>query len=171
MTESRNSEEEDRKPNQAHATQMSKEQPREGLTRKGHAGVSETDQMIAMNTGGKAHSKTKHRPEHQWHPAKRRRPTRSGVRRYRWSYRNSPRAPTGPTQGETPLRKSETRTNDGNRQERHGARRATMRRESTTRPTQRYGGGHAQDIARERQQSPPQKRTRPPPRRSEGWNE
>ena len=33
------------------------------------------------------------------------------------------------------------------------------------------GGGHAQDIARERQQSPPQKRTRPPPRRSEGWNE
>ena len=39
------------------------------------------------------------------------------------------------------------------------------------RPTQRNGGGHAQDIARERQQSPPQKRTRPPPRRSEGWNE
>ena len=33
------------------------------------------------------------------------------------------------------------------------------------------GGGHAQDIARERQQSPPQKRTRLPPRRSEGWNE
>ena len=58
MTESRNSEEEDRKPNQAHATQMSKEQPRKGVMRKGHAGVSETDQMIAMNTGGKAHSKT-----------------------------------------------------------------------------------------------------------------
>ena len=33
------------------------------------------------------------------------------------------------------------------------------------------GWGHAQDIARERQQSPPQKRTRPPPRRSEGWKE
>ena len=58
MTESQNSEEEDRKPNQSHATQMSKEQPRKGVTRKGHAGVSETDQMIAMNTGGKAHSKT-----------------------------------------------------------------------------------------------------------------
>ena len=46
-----------------------------------------------------------------------------------------------------------------------------MRRDRPTRPTQRKGGGHAQDIARERQQSPPQKRTRPPPRRSEGWNE
>ena len=46
-----------------------------------------------------------------------------------------------------------------------------MRRDLTTRPTQRNGGGHAQDIARERQQSPPQKRTRPPPRRSEGRNE
>ena len=44
-----------------------------------------------------------------------------------------------------------------------------MRRDLPTRPTQRKGGGHAQDISRERQQSPPQKRTRPPPRRSEGW--
>ena len=69
--------------------------------------------------------------------------------------------------GETPLRKSETRTNDGNRQRRHGARGATMRRDRPTRPTQRKGGGHAQDIARARQQSPPQKRTRPPPGRSE----
>ena len=34
-----------------------------------------------------------------------------------------------------------------------------MRWDLTTRPTQRNGGGHAQDIARERQQSPPQKRT------------
>ena len=143
MTKSRNSEEEDRKSNQSQATQMSKEQPRMGVTRKGHAEVSETDQMIAMNTGGMAHSKTKHRPELQRHPAKRRRPTRSGVRRYRWSHRNSPRAPTGPTQGETPLSKSETRTNDGNRQERHGARGATMRQDLTTRPTQRNGGGHA----------------------------
>ena len=33
------------------------------------------------------------------------------------------------------------------------------------------GGGHAQDIARKRQQSPPQKRTGQPPRRSEGRNE
>ena len=46
-----------------------------------------------------------------------------------------------------------------------------MRRDLTTRPTQRNGGGHTQDISRERQQSPPQKRTRPPPRRSEGRNE
>ena len=46
-----------------------------------------------------------------------------------------------------------------------------MRRDRATRPTQRNGWRHAQDIARECQQSPPQKRTRPPPRRSEGWNE
>ena len=46
-----------------------------------------------------------------------------------------------------------------------------MRRDRTMIPTQRNGGGHTQDIARERQQSPPQKRTMPPPRRSEGWNE
>ena len=39
-----------------------------------------------------------------------------------------------------------------------------------TRPTQRKGGGHTQDIAREHQQGPPHKRTRTPPRRSEGWN-
>ena len=58
MTESRNSEEEDRKSNQSHATQVSKEQPLTGVTRKGHAGVTETDQMIAMNTGGMSHSKT-----------------------------------------------------------------------------------------------------------------
>ena len=77
----------------------------------------------------------------------------------------------GPTPGETPLRKSEMRTKDGNRPERHGARGATMQRELTMRPTQRNGGGHAQDIARERQQIPPQKRTRQPPRRSEGRNE
>ena len=113
----------------------------------------------------------KHQPEHQRHPAIRRRPTRSGVRRYRWSNRNSPRAPTGPTPGETPLRKSEKRTKDGNRPERHCARGATTRRELTMRPTQINGGGHTQDIARERQQSPPQKRTRLPPRRSEGRNE
>ena len=72
---------------------------------------------------------------------------------------------------ETPHRISDTPTNDGNRQQRHGARGATMRRDRSTRPTQRNGWGHAQDIARERQQSPLQKRTRPPPRRSEGWNE
>ena len=92
----------------------------------------------------------KHRPERQWHTANWRRPTRSG-----WCA----------------FRKSETRTNDGNRQQRHSARGATKRRDRSTRPTQRNGVGHAQDKAREWQQSPPQKRTRPPPRRSEGWNE
>ena len=58
MTESWNSEEEDSKFNQSHATQVSKEQPLMGVTHKGHAGVSETDQMIAMNTGGMSHRKT-----------------------------------------------------------------------------------------------------------------
>ena len=170
MTESWKSVEEDSKANQSHAMQVSKEQPHTGVTRKGHAGVSETDQMIAMNTGGMPHGKQKTPTGAAKAPAKRR-PIRSGVRRYRWSHSNSPRAPTGPMPGETPLRKSETRTKDGNRPERHGARGATMRRELTMRPTQINGGGHAQDIARECQQSPPQKRTRLPPRRSEGRNE
>ena len=44
------------------------------------------------------------------------------------------------------------------------------RRDRQTRPMLRRGGSHAQDIARERQQGPPQKRTRTPRRRSEGWN-
>ena len=51
--------EEDSKANQSHAMQVSKEQPHMGVTRKGHAGVSETDQMIAMNTGGMPHGKQK----------------------------------------------------------------------------------------------------------------
>ena len=38
------------------------------------------------------------------------------------------------------------------------------------RPMQRGGGWHAQDQAIERQLGPPQKWTRTPPRRSEGWN-
>ena len=59
MTESWKSVEEDSKANQSHAMQVSKEQPHTGVTRKGHAGVSETDQMIAMNTGGMPHGKQK----------------------------------------------------------------------------------------------------------------
>ena len=51
--------EEDSKANQTHAMQVSKEQPHPGVTRNGHAGVSETDQMIAMNTGGMPHGKQK----------------------------------------------------------------------------------------------------------------
>ena len=171
MTESWKSVEEDSKANQSHAMQVSKEQPHTGGTCNGHAVVSEIDQMIAMNRAECRTVNRKHRAEQPRHPAKRRRPIRSGVRRYRWSHRNSPRAPTGPMPGETPIRKSETRTKDGNRPERHGARGATMQRELTMRPTQINGGGHGQDIARECQQSPPQKRTRLPPRRSEGRNE
>ena len=52
MTVSLKSEEEDSKANQSHAMQVTKEQPHPGVTRNGHARVSETDQMIAMNTGG-----------------------------------------------------------------------------------------------------------------------
>ena len=51
--------EEDSKANQSHAMQVSKEQSHPGVTRNGHAGVSETDQMIAMNTGGMPHGKQK----------------------------------------------------------------------------------------------------------------
>ena len=118
-----------------------------------------------------AQEKMKHRPELQSHTANWRRPTRSGVRRYRWSHRNSPRVPTEPNAwGDAPPHKRNVHQ-WRNRQQRHGARGATMRRDWSTRPTQRNGWGHAQDIARERQQSPPQKWTRAPPRRSEGWNE
>ena len=60
--------------------------------------------------------------------------------------------PQGPlrnqTHGETPHRISETRTNDGNRQQRHGARGVTMRQDRSTRPTQRNRlrarSGHSQ---------------------------
>ena len=160
MTESWKSVEEDSKANQSHAMQVSKEQPHTGVTRKGHAGVSETDQMIAMNTGGMPHGKQKTPTGAPKAPGKKEETIQVRCK-----------APTEPTPRETPLRKSETCTKDGNRPERHGARRATMRRELTRRPTQINGGGHAQDIARQRQQSPPQKRTRLPPRRSEGRNE
>ena len=49
-----------------------------------------------------AQENMKHRPELQWLTANWRRPTRSGLRRYRWSHRNSPRASRDQTQGETP---------------------------------------------------------------------
>ena len=125
-----------------------------------------------MNTFGTSRRKSmKHRPELQLLTAKWRRLTRSGVRRYRWSQRKPPRAPTEPNpRGDAPLQEL-TLTKNGNRQQRHCARGATMRLERPTRPTQRKSGGQAQDKARERQQGPPHKRTRTPPRRSEGWNE
>ena len=43
-----------------------------------------------------AQENRKHRPELQSHKANWQRPTRSGIRRYRWSHCNSPRAPTEP---------------------------------------------------------------------------
>ena len=53
-----------------------------------------------------AQENTKHRLKPQSHTAKWRRPTRSGVRRYRWSHRNSPRAPTEPNaRGDAPPQK------------------------------------------------------------------
>ena len=143
-----------------------------GMFSEGHALVSETDKITAMNTFGTSCRKSmKHRPELQRLTAKWRRLTRSGVRRYRWSHRKPVRAPTEPkSRGDAPLQELAL-TNDGNRQQTHRARGATMRRDRPTRPTQRKGGGHAQDKARECQQGPPQKQTRTPPRRSEGWNE
>ena len=73
--------------------------------------------------------------------------------------------------GETPLRKSyrpQMTDIDSKDTAREGR---NCERDRQTRPMQRKGGGHSQDIARERQQGPPHKRTRTPPRRSEGWNE
>ena len=152
--------------------QVSNEHHPMGMFSQGRAQVSETDKIIAMNTCGTSHRKSiKHRPELQRLTAKWWKLTRSGVRRYRWSHRKPPRAPTEPnSRGYAPSQEL-TLTNDGNRQQRHCARGATMRRYRPTRPTQRKGEGHVQDIARERQQGPPKKRTRIPPRRSEGWNE
>ena len=56
-----------------------------------------------------AQENMKHRPELQSHTVNRRRPTRSGVRRYRWSHRNTPRAPMEPNAwGDAPPHKRNT---------------------------------------------------------------
>ena len=170
MTESWKSAEEDIKSNQVHATQVSKEQPLMGGTRKGHARVSETDQKIAMNTGGMSHSKHKTPTGAPKAPGKKEETNQVRCKAIEVEPPQLPKGPYGTNaRGDAPPQ-SKTRTKDGNRPERHGARGATMRWEQTMRPTQRNGRGYAQDRARERQQSPPQKRTRPPPRRSEGRN-
>ena len=68
--------------------QVSNEHSPMGLCRLGHAEVSETDKIIAMNTCRTTRRKSiKHRPELQWAYGKLWRLTRSGVRRYRWSHR------------------------------------------------------------------------------------
>ena len=111
MTESRKRAEEDSKSNQSHATQMSKEQPHTGVTHKGHAGVSETDQMIAMNTGGMPHSKQKTPTEAPKAPGK---TEETNQVRCKAIGVEPPQPPQGSlrdtTQGETPLRKRETCT-------------------------------------------------------------
>ena len=57
MTESWKSEEGDSKSTQSLVLQVSKEHHPMGMTSQGHAGGSETDKMIAMNTGGTSCSK------------------------------------------------------------------------------------------------------------------
>ena len=93
--------------------------------------------------------------------------TRSGVRQYMWSHREPHGPQRNPTHGETPLCKSNRteRTETASKEGRH------CERDLQTRPTQRKGGRHAQDRTIERHQDPPQKRTRTPSKRSEGWNE
>ena len=118
-----------------------------------------------------AQENRKHWPELQSHTAKWRRPTRSGVRRYRWSHRNSPRAPMEPNaRGDAPPQKP-----NAHQWQKPSAKTRCKRGDSAmgtiNETNAKNGWGHAQDKTRERQQSPPQKRTRPPPRRSEGWNE
>ena len=101
-------------------------------------------------------------PSSNGRTAKSRRLTRTSVRWYRWSHREPHGLWRNPTHGETPLLKSYrsqttyTVSKDVAREGRQ------CERDRQTRPTQRKGGGHAQDIARER--------TRTPPRRNEGWN-
>ena len=86
-----------------------------------------------------------------------------------------PQPPQGslrdPTQGETPLRKSEMCTDDGNRQERHGAKGATMRRELTRRPAQRNGVGHARDISQRASAKPTAEADKATTKKERGKNE
>ena len=124
-----------------------------------------------MNTCGTSHRKSmKHRPELQWAYGQMWRPTRSGGRRYRWSHRWPHGLRRSPTDGETPLRKSNRSQRTDTVSKDVAQERRQCEWDQQTRPTPRKGGGQAQDIARERQLGPPPKRTRTPPRRSEGWN-
>ena len=106
MTETRKSEEGDSKSNQSLVLQASKEQHLMGMTIQGHARVRETDKMIAMHKCGMSHRKTWNTDLSSNGTAKWRRPTRSGVRRYRWSHRSPPRAPMEPNAwGDAPPQK------------------------------------------------------------------
>ena len=98
MTESWKSEEGDRKSTQSLV--LSSDQvgtapygKYEVRTRRSQGNGQNDRHVYVRNV---AQENMKHRPELQSHTANWRRPTRSGVRRYRWSHRNSPRAPTEP---------------------------------------------------------------------------
>ena len=67
----------------------------------------------------------------KWRTSRPRRLTRSGVRRDRWSHRESHGLRRNPTHGETPQLQERPSAKDGYRQRRHGARGATMRTGST----------------------------------------
>ena len=115
-----------------------------------------------------AQENRKHRPELQSHTANWRRPTRSGVRLYRWSHRNSPRAHTEPnTWGDAPSQKrnahqwrkpsaktvQEGRQCDGTdqRDRRKETAEGTLRTkpESVSKAHRRSGQGHHQEGARD----------------------
>ena len=116
----------------------------------------------------------KHRPELQWAYGQ---ITETDQDRWKAIEVEPPLTPWAPTEpnvwGDAPPQELPL-AKDGHHQQRRGERGDSAneidKRDRQTRPTPRKGGGHAQDIARERQLGPPQKRTRTPPRRSEGWN-
>ena len=68
---------------------------------------------------------------HKWRTSRPQRLTRSGVRRYRWSHRESHGLRRNPTHRETPQPQERPRAKDGYHQRRHGARGATMQTGST----------------------------------------
>ena len=82
-----------------------------------------------------------------------------------------PQTPWAPTEanakGDTPLQE-QPYAKDWDWQRRHGARGATMQTGFTNETTAKWMA--RQDIAIELQKGPPHKRTRTPPRRSEGWS-
>ena len=90
----------------------------------------------------------KHRPELQSHMANWRRPTRSSVRRHRWSHRNSPMAPTEPNAwGDAPQHKRNAHQWRKPSAKTRGARRgdnATGSNETDTKKRLRARSGHSQ---------------------------
>ena len=110
MTESWKSEEGDRKSTQSLVLSSAQGTAPYGKYEVGtrrSQGNSQNDRHVYVRNV--AQENMKHRPELQRHTANWRRPTRSGVRRYRLSHRNSPRAPTEPNAwGDAPPHKRNT---------------------------------------------------------------